>query len=330
MKRFCFILPALLLGTAGWSLPGTAAGQTHDHTQAQHGAAAANAPPCHTAPQITEAAELKPGGALYAATETAQHADHSGHEHQTTSQMAGMEGAHTVHDPQRGGTFFMAPNKTHHVEAVYSAACGFQLFLYNAFTQPISVERFQAFVHVFPESDDEFDIIRFLSPTNSGSVLAAGFGDAVSRPFKVELYVKFPESDEPQLFNIAVAEAEEVVPSDIMVSQPWARPIMSGRPAAAYLTMANNGAGADRLLAASSPAFKSVELHLTRKEGTMTTMYPVETINLAANQTVELGPGGFHVMLFGARNKFRQDDSFPLVLTFEKAGQIEVEVQITP
>ena len=76
----------------------------------------------------------------------------------------------------------MAPNKIHHLEGVYSDECGFQIFLYSAFTEPIHVNRFQAFVHVFPSGEDELDIIRFLSPANGGTVLTAAFGNAVSRP----------------------------------------------------------------------------------------------------------------------------------------------------
>ena len=161
----------------------------------------ASEPSCHTPVQVTEAAERKPGGALYASS---QMEHHSGHSHSTP----GMEGAHMTHQSQRGGTFFMAPNKMHHLEGVYSDDCGFQLYLFNAFTEHIHVDRFQAFVHVYPSKEDELDIIRFLSPANEGTVLTAEFGGAVSRPFQVELYVKFPESAEPQLFNILVPAAE--------------------------------------------------------------------------------------------------------------------------
>ena len=79
--------------------------------------------------------------------------------------------------------------------------------MYKAFTEHIHVDRFRAFAHVFPSMEDELDIIRFLSPSNGGTVLATAFGDAVSRPFQIELYVKFPESNEPQLFNIIVGPA---------------------------------------------------------------------------------------------------------------------------
>ena len=57
--------------------------------------------------------------------------------------------------------------------------------------------------------DKKHQDIRFLSPAEGGTVLTAGIGNAVSRPFKIDLYVRFPESDEPQLFNIRVPAASQ-------------------------------------------------------------------------------------------------------------------------
>jgi hypothetical protein len=326
MKKFCVIFFTFLLGWSGWSMSGSATGQSHGHAHGQHEAVASSDPSCHGSIEVMEAAESKLGGALYTGPEVEQHSGHSGHSHS----MPEMEGAHMTHEPQHGGTFFMAPDKMHHLEGVYSDGCGFQLFMYNAFTEHIRVDRFQAFVHVFPSSEDEFDIIRFLSPSNGGTVLTTEFGDAVSQPFKIDLYVKFPESDEPQLFNIHVTAAEThgVKSSDIMLAHPWARPNLPNRPTAAYITIANDGENADRLLGARSPAFEAVELHLMLMDGDVMKMQPVEAIDLPANETVELAPGGFHMMLFGAQRLFKLGDDFPLVLTFEKAGKIEIKVEV--
>ena len=60
----------------------------------------------------------------------------------------GMKMAHMDHESKLGGVFFMAPNKMHHLEATYSKECGFQLYLYNAFTRPINVNRSRAFIKV--------------------------------------------------------------------------------------------------------------------------------------------------------------------------------------
>ena len=118
--------------------------------------------------------------------------------------MAGMKGAHEVHDGQYGGTFFMAPNKTHHIEGIYSKDCGFRLVLFNAHTQPINVNRFKAFVKYIPEDEDTPEAFRILSPAHEGSVLKVSSNPKIKGEFDVELYVSFPGSDEPSMFNIRV------------------------------------------------------------------------------------------------------------------------------
>ncbi len=153
---------------------------------------------CHLAVHVTEEAERQPGGALYEGPPAQHHGKHA-------ETMPHMQGAHMDHRSRHGGGFFMAPDKIHHLEGVYSGECGFRLFFFNAFTKPIRADRFRALIKIIPDDDQEPEVMRFLSPSPDGSILQAGIGESVSRPFDIELYVKFPESDEPQLFNIKVA-----------------------------------------------------------------------------------------------------------------------------
>jgi len=168
-----------------------------------HGSGMAGDKSCAAPITIGAEAEQQLGGAHHAESQ-AKH--HDGQEHS----MPGMEGAHMVHKPQHGGAFFMAPNKMHHLEGVYSEACGFQLYMYNAFTKHIHVDRFQAMINVVPSHDDEPDVMRFLKPSEENSVLSAAIGNAVTRPFRIDLYVNFPESDDPELFTIRVPAAAAV------------------------------------------------------------------------------------------------------------------------
>lgn len=116
-------------------------------------------------------------------------------------------GAHADHEMKMGGVFFMAPDEMHHIESTYSSKCGFHLYIFNAFTKPISVGRFQAFIKVNGEDDeDEVEYIRFLSPNHEGSVLSAPLRKNLKLPFQVELNVKFPEGDEVEVFNFEVDE----------------------------------------------------------------------------------------------------------------------------
>ncbi len=115
------------------------------------------------------------------------------------------EKAHADHEVKMGGVLFMAPNEMHHVEGVYSEKCGFQVFIYNAFTKPIHVGRFRAFIKLIGEvNEEDVERILFLRPNQKGNVLHAIIGSGMKAPFEVELYVKFPEGDTVEVFNFNV------------------------------------------------------------------------------------------------------------------------------
>ena len=119
----------------------------------------------------------------------------------------GMEMAHMDHESKLGGVFFMAPNKIHHLEATYSKECGFQLYLYNAFTKPINVNRFLAFLKVTGEIDGEEDkLTLFLEPNKSYTTMQNLLDVNLTGSFEIELHLKFPESEEVELFNFSVDE----------------------------------------------------------------------------------------------------------------------------
>ncbi len=124
----------------------------------------------------------------------------------------GMEMAHMDHESKLGGVFFMAPNKMHHLEATYSKECGFQLYLYNAFTRPINVNRFLAFLKVTGKIDGEEDeLILFLEPNKLHTTMQNLLDVNLTASFEIELHLKFPESEEVELFNFFVDEQGEIM-----------------------------------------------------------------------------------------------------------------------
>lgn len=115
----------------------------------------------------------------------------------------------------------------------------------------------------------------------------------------------------------------------IDIGHPWARPTAAGQPTGAgYLKLTNGGSDADKLLSAGSDMAAAVELHSMRLDGAVMRMRQVDAIELPAGQTVELKPGGLHLMLVGLKAPLKEGDSFPLKLKFEKAGEVTVEVKV--
>jgi hypothetical protein len=126
------------------------------------------------------------------------------------------------------------------------------------------------------------------------------------------------------------AQAHSFKLGELDIGHPYARATAAGQSiGGGFLTLANHGPD-DRLLSASAPVAAKVELHSMRMEGDVMRMRQVEAIALPAGQTVELKPGGYHLMFVGLKAPLKAGDKFPLKLRFEKAGEVEVTVNVDP
>jgi copper(I)-binding protein len=102
---------------------------------------------------------------------------------------------------------------------------------------------------------------------------------------------------------------------------------MGGR-SAAYMTLVNTGNAADRLIRATSDVAATVELHTVIMENEVAQMRPVEAIEVPANGRTELKPGGYHVMLMDLTRDLQVGDTVRLTLTFERAGDVQLDVPV--
>jgi len=57
-------------------------------------------------------------------------------------------------------------------------------------------------------------------------------------------------------------------------------------------------------------------------------MVKQDYVEVPAGGDLSFAPGGYHVMLMGLKQELKPGDSFPLMLTFEKAGQLTVQVVV--
>ncbi|MDN3567784.1 copper chaperone PCu(A)C [Paeniroseomonas aquatica] len=124
------------------------------------------------------------------------------------------------------------------------------------------------------------------------------------------------------------AAAHDAEVGAISVTQPWSRAAGANGTGAGFLTIRNGGTAPDRLLSASSPAARKVELHTHVRDGEVMRMRPVEGIALPPGETVTLRPGGLHVMLIGLTAALVQGGEVPLTLRFERAGEAQVMLHV--
>ncbi len=125
------------------------------------------------------------------------------------------------------------------------------------------------------------------------------------------------------------ALAHDYVHGDIHIMKPWSRPLPAvSVNGAAYMTLMNEGSAPDRLVSVSTPAAKKAELHNHIVEGGLMKMRRVGTVEITPGEPSMLQPGGLHIMLMGLTEPLVEGNSFPLTLSFERAGSIEVKVMI--
>lgn len=117
----------------------------------------------------------------------------------------------------------------------------------------------------------------------------------------------------------------------IMIKDPYARSSTSmSKSGAAFMTIMNHSDQNDRVVGAATDAAAKVELHTHKEDanGVMKMVEVEEGFPVAAGEMIQLKRGGDHVMLMGLTAPLEQGDMITLTLTFEKAGDVVVEVPV--
>ena len=114
----------------------------------------------------------------------------------------------------------------------------------------------------------------------------------------------------------------------VKVEGAWARASVQGQKATgAFMRLtAKDGA---RLVRAESPAAGLAEVHEMKMEGDIMKMRAVPALDLPAGKTVELKPGGYHVMLLDLKAPLAKDSTVPLTLVFQDAKGVESKLKLT-
>ena len=130
------------------------------------------------------------------------------------------------------------------------------------------------------------------------------------------------------LLAAGIAGAHEFKAGAVAIGHPYARTTATGQTVGGgFLKLENKGSD-DRLLSASAKVSGSVEIHEMKMDGDVMRMRQVDAIALPAGKTVELTPGGLHIMFIGLKAPLKAGDKFPMKLRFEKAGEVEVMVNV--
>jgi len=86
---------------------------------------------------------------------------------------------------------------------------------------------------------------------------------------------------------------------------------------AGYMTIHNAQTHTISIIAIRSDAFASVEVHQTIKQDGMMRMEPVPALTIEPDSTVQLAPGGLHLMMMHPKNPTKPGDVLEIVIELD-------------
>jgi periplasmic copper chaperone A len=130
-------------------------------------------------------------------------------------------------------------------------------------------------------------------------------------------------------FSIS-AVAQEARTGDLTIKRAWSRVAPPGAPVlGGYFSITNDGGEPDRLVSVSSLISDNVQIHSSAiNDGVATMRQVTDGVAIPPGETVEFEPGELHLMLLNPKSRPGEGEKIPLTLTFEKAGRIDVELEV--
>jgi copper(I)-binding protein len=139
----------------------------------------------------------------------------------------------------------------------------------------------------------------------------------------------------PLLTGLGLAVALHTAPAfaQTTVKDPWVRGTVAQQRATGLFAQISSATGG-KLVSASSPVAGVVEIHEMTMSGDTMRMRAVAAVELPAGKTVELKPGGYHLMLMDLKQQLKPGDTVVVTLVIEGAGgqreTLEVKAPVRP
>lgn len=121
--------------------------------------------------------------------------------------------------------------------------------------------------------------------------------------------------------------AEEYTHDDLLIDTPYTRTTPPGAPVAGgFLKVTNNGKETDTLIGGTVDFSEAVEIHeMPMVDGVMQMRQLEDGLEIPPGETVELKPGGYHIMFIKLSEQMIEGEKHKATLTFKNAGDVEVE-----
>ena len=126
------------------------------------------------------------------------------------------------------------------------------------------------------------------------------------------------------VFGSAYAQAGN---PNVVIKDAWMRSTVPGQMGTGAFMKITAKAGM-KLVGVSSPVAGVGEVHEMKMDGDIMTMRAMPVLDLPAGKTVELKPGGYHVMLMDLKQPLMKDSKVPLTLMFKDAKGVQSTLEL--
>lgn len=121
--------------------------------------------------------------------------------------------------------------------------------------------------------------------------------------------------------------AGSVLAQGVTVEESWARATVQGQKATGAFMKITAKEGT-KLVGASSPAAAVTEIHEMKMDKDVMKMSAISALPIPAGKTVELKPGGLHVMLMDLKAPLNDKTNVPITLVFENAKGVRSNMDL--
>ena len=170
-------------------------------------------------------------------------------------------------------------------------------------------------VPVFAEAETAIDgifTLPFKWTMGGGWIVEASLtlanGDVASQTFHYEILTKAGDDD---LADMGMDRAR-----------------MPGESSAVYMRITNRGDKDISIVSAESAAAEHIDFHRTIVENDTARMEALDTLFIPAGETLELRPGGAHIMLTGLTSDLLPESQFALQLTCNTGATYDLDISI--
>ncbi len=120
-----------------------------------------------------------------------------------------------------------------------------------------------------------------------------------------------------------------IASAELDIRDPWIKNLPPSVPVrAGYMTIHNPQTKTVSIVSLRSDAFASIEIHQTIEQDGMMRMDQMSSLKIESNSSVQLAPGGLHLMMMNPSEPTQPGDLLEIVIILDDGSEQRVEMQV--